>query len=63
MNYENEGITSLGPAVSPLQESKRQQLERSKKHLLEAIADIDRTLALLDKYPETEELMDLLRRV
>ena len=50
-------------AVSSCEESQRQRLERQKKHLIDRVADIDRALALLEKYPDIEELTDLLRRI
>lgn len=50
-------------AMSPVQESKRDQLAREKTHLQSRIEDIDKVLALFTKYPETEELINLLRRV
>lgn len=54
---------SIGLAVSPMQESKRDQLVRERLHLQSCIEDIDKVIAMFDKYPETEELVNLLRRV
>lgn len=50
-------------AYSPIQESKREQLERERTHLVSRIEDIDRALVLLAKHPDTEELLNLLRRL
>lgn len=50
-------------SMSPVQESKRDQLVREKKSLQSRIEDIDKVLGLFDKYPETEDLINLLRRV
>jgi len=47
---------------SPKQESTRDRLERTKKALLSHLEDINRALSLLEKYPEMEELTDLLKR-
>lgn len=52
-----------GLAQCSVQETTRQRLERMKKHLQGNVADIDRTLELLNLHPELEELTDLLRRV
>jgi hypothetical protein len=50
-------------ALSPVQESTRMRLERTKQHLEDRIKDIDRAVELLGKNPEMEELQDLLRRI
>lgn len=55
--------TEMGLACSPRQESKRDQLVRERLHLQSRIEDIDKVIAMFDKYPETEELVNLLRRV
>lgn len=60
-DYPNEAKSTMGLAC--IEETQRLRLERSKKHYQSQIADIDRALALLEKYPEIEELQDLLRRV
>lgn len=61
--YSDSPQVERGLACSPMQESKRDQLTREKAHLLSRIEDIDKVLAMFDKYPETEELVNLLRRV
>lgn len=61
-DYPESGLKNA-VALSPMQESKRDQLAREKAHLLFRIEDIDKVLAMFDKYPETEELVNLLRRV
>lgn len=61
--YEGYAESSKTLALSSIQESKRDQLTREKVHLLSRIEDINKVLAMFDKYPETEELVDLLRRV
>lgn len=61
--YDRVPEVNQGMALSSVQESKREQLEREKKHLASRIEDIDKVLAMFDKYPETEELVNLLRRV
>lgn len=58
----NKSFIGLG-ALSPVQESQRERLTRTKQNLIDMIKDIDRALELLEKYPEIEELQDLLRRV
>jgi hypothetical protein len=62
-DYKDVQASGIGNALSPVQESKRDQLERERKHLMSRIEDIDRLIALMDKSPDTEELINLLRRV
>jgi len=61
--YEGYAKEANALVCSPVQESKRDQLTREKTHLLSRIEDINKVLAMFDKYPETEELVNLLRRV
>lgn len=63
MDYDLDTVKGVGMGLVSCEESQRQKLERSKKHYLSRIQDIDRALALLKKYPEIEELQDLLRRI
>jgi hypothetical protein len=62
-NQEKYPTASIGLACSPVQESKRDQLEREKTHLLSRVDDINRLLEIMSKNPDTEELINLLRRV
>ncbi len=61
--YQAKSSSLIGLASSPIQETQRQGLERTKKMFLDKIIDIDRALFLLEKYPEMEELQDLLLRI
>ena len=53
----------LSNALSPLEETKAQYLQRVKKNMQQQIELIDRALELLEKNPEFAELNDLLRRI
>lgn len=50
-------------AMSPVQESIRQRLQRTKASLETRLEDINKVLVLLDENPKLEEFHDLLRRV
>lgn len=58
-----EAVETAGLALSTVQESTKQRLERTKKALLSHVSDIDEALSLLEKYPDMEKLTDLLRRI
>lgn len=50
-------------SLSPVQESNRDRLLRIKKSVDSTSKDIERALEILNKYPEIEELNDILRRI
>jgi hypothetical protein len=60
----NAKQAAIGVVGGPLtRETTRQRLTRAKAEMERRIADIDKAVALLDKNPDTEELLNLLGRV
>ena len=60
--YSNS-LIEASQAALPMQESVRDRLGRNLKGAESVVEDIKRAIELLDKYPEMEELTNLLRRV
>lgn len=61
MAYSDSQLACV--SLSPGQESNRDRLLRIKKSVDSTLKDIERALEILNKYPEIEELNDILRRI
>ena len=53
----------LAQCESPIQENVKDRLVRNLKGAESVVEDIKRAITLLEKYPDMEELTNLLRRV